>query len=384
MRAQRLAPVLLLVAAATHGAGAPEPAPEAVIAALPFAPGPEANRVMVDLAPDGARPFVMMLDTGATNSVVTPLQAREMGVRVRKLKNTPYRRATRLGRDLQFWVDARGSDSGSKTGWEFGILGGDFLDDFVVEIDFPGERVRFIDPKRYEVPVAVDAPGEQVLAARLVASRLLVPLDLGGAELFLLLETGVPATAILSGAAVRQAGIDVARLSSFSSVTTVVGRADTSFYEAPLVSFAGVTFEQVPLLVAEKGFYNQGTGNDSAIGVELLRHFVLRIDYAKRRVWLKHAGPRQLTFLGVDFALAKQAGALLEPIEGGIGVVRVTPGGVADQRGLRDGDRVRTSEGAPPPDEVLRRILEGKELQVARKQGALWVDTLLPEASTPE
>jgi hypothetical protein len=45
------------------------------------------------------------------------------------------------------------------------------------------------------------------------------------------------------------------------------------------------------------------------------------------------------------------------------------------------GDVVVSSERAeaPPADEVLKRILEGVELQVARKQGDLWVDTVLPE-----
>jgi hypothetical protein len=36
------------------------------------------------------------------------------------------------------------------------------------------------------------------------------------------------------------------------------------------------------------------------------------------------------------------------------------------------------SASAPPADDVLRRILEGKELQVSRRQGELWVDTVLP------
>jgi hypothetical protein len=51
--------------------------------------------------------LVLLLDTGASFSVFTPLAARAAGVSVRRDKSSPYRRATRLGRDLQFYVDAR-------------------------------------------------------------------------------------------------------------------------------------------------------------------------------------------------------------------------------------------------------------------------------------
>jgi hypothetical protein len=142
MGLRAFAVVSLFVASVARAAGAPEPPPEAVIATLPFAASREPNRVMVDLAKEGARPFVMMLDTGASDSVITPGMARELGVRVRKIKETPYRRATRLGRDLQFWVDTQSSDTSSRTGFEYGLLGGEFLDDYVLEIDFPGRTIR--------------------------------------------------------------------------------------------------------------------------------------------------------------------------------------------------------------------------------------------------
>ena len=88
-------------AAATDATG--EPPPEAVLADLPFLDPPDARTVTVDLAREGsARPFPLLLDTGAQSSVLTPALARELGVNVRRLKSTPYRRATRLGRDLQW------------------------------------------------------------------------------------------------------------------------------------------------------------------------------------------------------------------------------------------------------------------------------------------
>ena len=121
-------------------ASAEEPPAEAVLAELPFLDSPEPNRIIVDLAPKGsATPLRLMLDTGSSKSVMTPLAARELGVSVRRQKlDSSYRRPTLLGRDLLFEVETLGSDTGSKTGWEYGYVGGNFLAEYVVELDFPG------------------------------------------------------------------------------------------------------------------------------------------------------------------------------------------------------------------------------------------------------
>ena len=96
----------------------PPPPAEAVLALLPFEDSPEQNRIFVNLAPQGNRPLNVLLDTGATFTVFTPLYARKLGVSVRRTKRDPYRRATVLGRDLQFYIDTSSSDTGSQTGWE--------------------------------------------------------------------------------------------------------------------------------------------------------------------------------------------------------------------------------------------------------------------------
>jgi predicted aspartyl protease len=371
----------LLVAGVAGAAGAPEPPPDAVIATLPFAESREPNRVMVDLAKEGARPFVMMLDTGASHSVITPGMARELGVRVRKVKDTPYRRATRLGRDLQFWVDTRSSDTASRSGFEYGLLGGEFLDDYVLEIDFPAKTVRFLDPTRYEVPEAVDAPDERVVALLRSATRVSVPIRVNGLELPVMLDTGAPWPAALSGRLAQQAGVDVEALAPFAEAGTVIGPMETRLYEASGFELCGFALGTVPLLVAPKGWYNQAGNNDSVIGYDVLAPFVIRLDYARKRLWLKRMHVEPIRFNGADYTLARQVGAFATEVPGGHAVWRVIPGTPAAKLGVRAGDVIVSAETskAPPIDEVLRRILEGKELQVARRQGDLWVDTVLPE-----
>src|SRR5512134_2666201 len=277
----------LLAAPPVLAAGAPEPAPEAVLAELPFLAGDEPNRVLVDLAPQGAAPFRLMLDTGAAHSVLTPVMAKQLGVTVRRTKELPYRRSTRLGRDLQFYVDTSSSDSGSRTGWEYGLLGGDFLDDYVVEIDFPGRKVRFLDPKKYRVPEQVDAEDERILPIKVVASRIAAPVEIGGKEVEVMLDTGVPDTLILSGKAARQAGIDVDALPEYGTGATTVGPMEQRFHEAERFRFAGFDYAPLPVIVAPKGWYNIAMANDSAVGYDVFRPFVMRIDYQGKRIWLK-------------------------------------------------------------------------------------------------
>jgi hypothetical protein len=375
------ASMALALAPAPTYPGAPEPPPEAVLAVLPFEPGDEPNRVLVDLAPEGSRPFVMMLDTGASDSVVTPRMARQLGVSVRRAKSSPYRRATRLGRDLQFWVDDRSSDTGSKTGWEYGLLGGEFLDDYVVEIDFPGRRVRFLDPDRYEVPEQVEAPGETVLAFERVATRIAVPVEIGGRRIEVMLDTGAPHALILSGRAAREVGIDVDALPEFGRGGTVLGPMEQRFHEAPEFRFAGFSHAPLPVIVAPKGWYNQGVGNDSAVGYDVLRQFVMRIDYPRERIWLARSGDPRVTFLGADYAASKQVGAFLVPLGGRFHVYRVVPGGPAAAYGLEEGDAIVPAAGDPAPalEEVLARIASRGELTVARRRGEVWIDLALPE-----
>ncbi len=113
----------------------------------------------------------------------------------------------------------------------------------------------------------------------------------------------------------------------------------------------------------------------------MLAPFVIRIDYARKRLWLKRVTHEPIRLYGGDYGLARKTGAFLTPGPQGHSVWAVLPGSPADRIGLRTGDVIVSSESAAAPtlDEVLRRILEGRELPVARRQGDLWVDAVLPE-----
>ena len=251
--ASRLLASLAVALPLVLGAGAPDPPPEAVLATLPFLGSDERNRIYVDLAAESsARRLRFMLDTGATHSVASPAAARAMGVRVRRTKSDPYRRNTLLGSDLLFFVDTRSSDTGSRSGFEYGLLGGSFLSDFVVELDFEAGRVRLLDPERYAVPPALDHPHEAVLPLTVTSNRPGLVVHVNDRPLEVLLDTGAPLGLMLSGELAERAGVKSAEVEGFS-LHGILGPVAAELGEAPRLSLGPFRFERYPVAVAPNG-----------------------------------------------------------------------------------------------------------------------------------
>lgn len=291
-----------LLLASTLAAAEPPPASDldppadAVLANVPFEEAPP-HRIRIDLAPpENARRLPLELDTGATASAMSPRLARSLGVKVSRTKSTPYRRATRLGRDVLFYVVTRRSDTAATGGgFEFGLLGGDFLSDYVVELDFEGRRVRFIDPDRFEVPAAPDAEGEAVLPLEIVSNRLAVVASVNGTPLPLLVDTGAPFGLMLSGELAAASGVDSAPVPGVQLRTTL-GPFATEVGEVARIELGPFGFTGVAAVVAPNGLYNLGFPGDSILGIDLLSQFLVRIDYPRRRLWLRRNPRAQLAF----------------------------------------------------------------------------------------
>ncbi len=371
--------VLLCVLAGAR-ANADEVPAEAVLAVLPFLDSPEPNRIFVDLAPEGsAKPLRLLLDTGASAAVLTPLAARALGVSIRPHKQDPYRRPTRLGRDLQFYIDTSSSDTSSKTGWEYGLFGGEFLSEYVVEIDFPGRRVRLLDPKRFAVPASVTASDEAVVPIRLVSQRPGIEVEINGQKALLTLDTGCPTAAVISGKLAKRAGLPSAPIAGLTA-GTVLGPMEVELGEAKSLRLGPFNFEDVLLEVAPKGWYNIGLPENSVIGYDLLAPFVLRLDYANERLWLRRASQAPITFNGADVAAYRDVGALLLAKQGRFSARVVRPGSIAAQRGLRSGDWI---EGMTSAGAIASTLRDGEELTVVRASEGVGVDVVLEAVSQP-
>lgn len=265
--------------------------PEAVVAEIPFAPTTGLRHVQIDLAPPGSTPLVMVVATASSYSVITPLAARAAGISIRRDKRDPYRRTTRLGRDVRLWVDERSSDTGARTGLEHGVLGGDFLSPYVVEIDMPGNRVRFIDPEAFSVPEASGSPDEVVVPLALAAHRPSLEVSIDGRPLRVLLDTGFDANLVLSGASARRVGIDPEASAPSVGVLTMWGPVDARLREVASLRVGTLELGPLQAHVTPTGLFNLGgeTG-DSALGLRALSESLVRIDYPRRRLWLRRVG----------------------------------------------------------------------------------------------
>jgi hypothetical protein len=255
-------------------------------------------------------------------------------VSVRRDRTTPYRRTTRLGRDLQFWVDTRRSDLVSRTDWEYGLLGGSFLRDYVLELEFAAHRVRFLDPERSQVPRRAAAADEAVLPLKLVANRPLLEITLGGHPIEVLLDTGEPNTAVLSGSVAREVGLQSAALPGMR-LGSVRGPVTVEFAEARSLGLGPFELHQVPLMVAPRGAYNLSGANDSAIGYDVISEFLVRIDYPRSRLWLRLRTDAEPTYGGIGYAAQRRAGLLVWPTARGLAVAGVFPGSPAARLGVR-------------------------------------------------
>lgn len=372
---------LLAALFASVALAAEEPPPGAVLAELPFLEAAETNRILVDLAPrEHRRRLRLTLDTGASFSVLTPLAARAAGVHVRRLKSTPYRRPTLLGRQLEFRIDVQSSDTASRTGWEYGLLGGNFLREYVVELDFRDRRVRILDPGGYRVPEAADAADETVLPIRLNADRPEFRVELNGASEWFLLDTGSPFGLIVGRKLGRDAGLDPHAVAGLA-MRGVYGAVGMEFAEVQRVRVGKLELPLTPTLVATGSLMNQTRAARAVVGFDLLSQFWVRIDYPRGRLWLRRRPDVATRFLGEDYAEIRACGALFESRGAGLVTGMVFPESPASRRGLLPGDRVVRVDGVDGPIDsgaARRGIREGRAMAVERRDGDHGVEVELP------
>lgn len=269
------------------GSSASEPAPDAVLADLPFLEASDGAplEVRIDLAAEGARALPLLVDTGSPESFATPRAASDLGISLRRSKQTPYRRATRLGRDLEIHVDTRRGETGAAADGEWAVLGARFLSAYVLEIDLPRRHVRFLDPKRFEVPERVDAAGEAVVPFRLAGHRAVIEIEVGGVKVPAAITTGAPGTLLLPGGYAPDAGL-IPDPEASQSLQPLPGAGKLEAMTAPRVRIGPFEQEDVPILVAARGAQGAGARSEALLGVELLQDYVIRLDYARKRLWI--------------------------------------------------------------------------------------------------
>lgn len=363
-----LAAVLL---AAAPGRAADVLPRRAVVADLPFLHREVDNRVIVDLVPAGAAVRLpLVLDTGASETLLSPRLARALGISPLEPAEVEHRWPTLLGRDLSFRVDARAADASSELPFAHGILGADFLSHYVVDLDFSMRRVRFLDPDRFSVPKRSHLADGVVLPLRIETGRPTVRISIDGRPSWAMVDTGDPASLMIPSALADALGVSAKRVQGLD-LWSLRGPLRLGLGEVDEVEIGGERFHGVPVLVRSTD--DAGSGGDMVLmGFDLLSRFHARIDYPRRRLWLKRRPEQSMTFLGQPWAAIRESGAIVRrgvPLE----VRCVVEGSPAWSLGLRPGDRIQPSSvsgAGDPVEELAARIQSGGAIDVMRPDGA--------------
>ncbi len=246
--------------------------------------------IRIDLSSRPHRPLPMLLDTGASWSVMTPRYARALRVPVRKHRNNAlYSRSTVLGRDLEFRVDTRSSDT-PRTGWEYGLLGANFLRPYVIEIDYTERRVYFLDRKDKVSEEQAD-PGEWILPMGFTDGRPTVEIQIGEGSAQFVMDTGARSEIVVSEEKARELGIEIPPDAETVITQNVIGKARSASFFLPRVRVGGHDVENVVLRVALREGSTHRTTNisdpDQAyVGNPFLSRFRVRLGYPNGKVGL--------------------------------------------------------------------------------------------------
>lgn len=238
-----------------------------------------------------------LLDTGATRSLIETDLARELGIRVQKLKgatvgaggaHVAYGMTDRkvaldfgAGPDSQRLGTYVASHAFAAEGVRL-LIGMDFLDDLAMSLDFQRMTIDFHRPADFIAP-----QGEPLKLTNAGWLRNTLSVNLAGVQAELLLDTAASSAMHLDSTFVAETPVLKALPVSSRQIVGIDGVRDLQAIMVPDVIFGGLAIESVrassgPLARLEMG----STNIDGIAGVALLKRFHVVIDYARNRVWL--------------------------------------------------------------------------------------------------
>ncbi len=266
-----------------------------VLADLPFLNTGDDQRIFIDIAPPDSTSFVVQLDTGAQDTVLSTTYARALGVATRSAKSDQNWRETVTGRKIGFWVTAqRVAGGGRLDAFNYALLGGEYLQNYVVEIDFARRRVRFLDPDVVQVGGAKPRPGEHVVDMPVTSGWPQVKLELGGGSVLAVLDTGSTAGVSISEEAAAKLGIAVDPNAPRGQRQNVIATTEAAYQKQSLMKVGSVPVTDVELAIHLRGtgvrITRMAPGDETLLGQGVLRRFLVRLDYPRQRLGLTPIG----------------------------------------------------------------------------------------------
>lgn len=354
-----LAPFLLLAVAPPAGRALPTPsAVGEPVVAFPF--DEDEGHILVRGEIEGSGPLWLILDTGASGSLIDAAQARSLGLKLEdafpvtgaagvvdafavsgasiRLPGVELRNQELTALPLDFLASGKGRPVAA-------LLGADVFRRFVVEIDYAAERLRLHDPARY-VP-----QGGEVLPLTLIDDQPYVKAQLvlpGGRTVDgdFAVDTGSGFTLMLAAPFAAEGKV-------VESMARTIGAKAQGVGGEILLSIGrleGVRLGRflipAPVAVLPQSFGGQVAGHGKAghIGAGLLRRFRVTFDYPHGRMILEpnaaFGAPDEYDMSGVSL---KAEGTAFDHIR----VARVMDLSPAAEAGLKREDLIVSVDGRP-------------------------------------
>ena len=300
------------------------------------------NGIYLQAQVNGSRPLWFVLDSGASGCIVDLIHARALGL---KTKDTVQGRGAGAGTvDVVRLEDTYASLPGvdalipvlmaidlsgnlAQIGRPLdGILGYEFFQRFVVQVDYDTQVLRFFDPKSYRtashpIPFTLKKNRPHISAAIKVAGRepqtLEVLVDSGSAD-----------------------GVDVDLISQSTAPKLVVVGGVGLGKEYQVIAGPVERFQVADIVL--EGAHGV-SGGVQLIGGEVLKRFTVTFDYSRSHMHLEpnshYHDPFRFDASGLDLRFVPQLRAFA--------VHSVLKDSPADGAGLREGDVILALDGTP-------------------------------------
>jgi predicted aspartyl protease len=280
------------------------PVPTVVGSAVPFAT--MRHTVLVHAMLNHQEPVTLLLDTGATRTLLTPDIARRLGLSPES--DTPRSSMVTLGsqegelplirlaslavgdaavEDLQVGV----CTALPHAPFIDGLLGGDFLQHFTLRLNYARSRLQLIPQDTSDTSPSATSPPVAVLSTmptEVIDNHMLVQAMLNHTEpVTLLLDTGTTYT-MLTPETARRAGLQPTRHKPMG-LLKVVGGQQVRFPLVPIAALAMGDAVVKNLQVGILAAFPATRPIDGLLGGDFLEHFTLTLDYRAKRLQLTPA-----------------------------------------------------------------------------------------------
>ena len=217
------------------------------------------------------------------------------------------------------------------------ILGREAFLSLIVDLDIPGRRLAFHDPKQWRPP----NDAVRLSLTRADGARRQTPISIEGRPAVLaIFDLGGASPVVMPESYAQQAGVLDGRPRSQRLLGGVGGFRPQAISTLRTLEFGGVVLHDVPVSIGAADAPEAARG--FVVGMPVLRRFRMMTDYRRDALYL--IGDAQALSLPFE---KDRSGLRLEPAPGGARVLYVSPGSPADAAGWKAGDMIVAVDGKP-------------------------------------